>query len=152
MTAVERGVAHARHLLDGTIGALLALVVVITLAQVVARYLLGSSLVWSEELNRLLHLWLVMLAAARAAHLRIGLLEDRLPPRAKTILGLVLAAVSLGLLALMIRGGLRLAALTRSDMFTSIPVSMRWMFLALVVGGGLWMARIVVSAALAVRR
>lgn len=144
--------AHARHVLDGMVGALLAVVVVITLAQVVARYLLGSSLVWSEELNRLLHLWLVMLAAARAAHLRIGLLEDRLPPRARAVLDLVLAALSLGLLALMIRGGLRLAALTRSDMFTSIPVSMRWMFLALVVGGGLWMARIVVSTALAVRR
>jgi TRAP-type C4-dicarboxylate transport system permease small subunit len=152
MSVVEQVAKGVRQLLDGVIGALLAAIVLITLAQVIARYLLGSSLIWSEELNRLLHLWLVMLAAAKASHLRIGLLEDRLPPRARMVLDLMLAAVSLGLLALMVRGGLRLSELTRFDMFTGIPVSMRWMFLAFVVGAGLWMARIILTRALAFRR
>lgn len=149
---IQRGAAAARAVLEGVVGTLLAVIVVVTLAQVVARYLLGSSLIWSEELNRLLHIWMVMLAAASAAHLRIGMLEDRLPRRVRLGLDAVLAAVSLGLLALMIRGALRLADLTRFDMFTSIPVSMRWMFLAFVVGAALWMVRLLVTTGLALRR
>lgn len=152
MQQIGRAIRAARHLLDGVIGALLVTIVLITLAQVIARYLLGSSLVWSEELNRLLHLWMVMLAAAKAAHLRIGFLEDRLTPRVKAVLDVALGVMSVALLALMIQGALRLAALTRFDMFTGIPVSMRWMFIAFVVGAGLWMARIVVAGALAFRR
>lgn len=152
MAALRRASDLARRVLEGVIGTLLIAIVLITLAQVIARYVLMSSLVWSEELNRLLHLWLVMLAAAKASHLRIGLLGERLGGRIRTALDVAASLLSLALLALMIRGALRLAALTRFDMFTGLQVSMRWMFLAFVAGAGLWMIRIVVAGALALRR
>ncbi|HEX6145118.1 MAG TPA: TRAP transporter small permease subunit [Geminicoccaceae bacterium] len=152
MGALRRACDLARRVLDGVIGTLLIAIVLITLAQVIARYLVMSSLVWSEELNRLLHLWLVMLAAAKASHLRIGLLGERLGGRIRTALDLGASLLSLALLALMIRGALRLAELTRFDMFTGLQVSMRWMFMAFVAGAAVWMLRIVVAGALALRR
>lgn len=61
-----------------------ALMLTVGALQIAARYLFGTSLSWSEELLRYLHIWLVFLAIPLAyryqRHISLSLLRDRLGP------------------------------------------------------------------------
>lgn len=65
----------------------LSLSVLIIFAQVIMRYVLGSSLSWSEELARYLFLWEIWLGASFAVkhnkHLRADVLQTVLPKKFK---------------------------------------------------------------------
>ena len=58
---MSRLVRAVRHLADGICAALLCAIAALAFFQVVARYLLGLSTPWSEELLRLLFIWLVLM-------------------------------------------------------------------------------------------
>ena len=62
---------------------LLAVIFVIMVLQVTCRYVLGSPLVWSEELARYLYIWVCFLGAPvalrRGNHIAITLFVDLLP-------------------------------------------------------------------------
>jgi len=61
-----------------------ALMLAVGALQIAARYLFGTSLSWSEELLRYLHIWLVFLAIPLAyryqRHISLNLLRERLGP------------------------------------------------------------------------
>ncbi len=130
------GVLH--RLLDVAAALLLTALVAITAARVAGRYALGLSMPWSEELTRLLFVWLVMIGAARCAHLRIDLLRERLQGRAGQALDLLVAAVSLALLLLLVRYGHALVELTAFDRYTALGISVQYAYWGLVTGAGLW--------------
>ena len=134
-----RAVALASRLLDVAVGSFLLVVVAVTLAQIVFRYLLGSALIWSEEFTRLMHVWVVALAAVKAGHMRIEYFLDRMAERWRRAAELLNAALSVALLALLIRGAWSLVELTAHDTFTAMPVSVQYLHLAVVVAGGLWL-------------
>lgn len=73
--------------LEGAVALLLAAIVFVGAWQVGARYLLGSSLSWSEEFQRFGHIWLVLLAIPigynRGAHIGMTLVLRRLPMAAR---------------------------------------------------------------------
>ncbi len=127
-----------RRLLDIAAALLLVAVLAITAARVVGRYVLGLPMPWSEELTRLLFVWLVMLAAARAGHMRIDLLEGKLGPRARRGLAALITVVSVVLLAFLVHYGLALVELTAYDRYTALGVSVQYLYWAVVVGGSLW--------------
>lgn len=115
-------------------------VVTIVLAQVFSRYVLGSSLIWSGELMRLLHFWMIMLAAVQARHMRITLLSDMLPLRVRRVLEWGALAVAAGCLGLLVWGGWRISVLLWNDTYTRLPVSPALLFVAVCIGGTLWFA------------
>ncbi len=124
--------------LDLSVGGLLAVIVVVTLAQVVARYVLGASLVWSVELIGLFYVWLVMLAAAKVRHMRITLITDLLPKPARRLVDWLVAAVSLACLGLLFYGGASIWLLLRNDSYARLPLSPGLLFLAVCVGSAIW--------------
>ena len=132
---VRRGFERA---LDVVVGSLLVVIVCITLAQVFSRYVLGSSLIWSSELVRLLYVWLIMLAAAKVGHMRITILTDALPAAVRRVAGWIVLAISLGCLGLLFYGGLSIWALLRNDTYSGLPLSPGLLFLAVAVGSALW--------------
>jgi TRAP-type transport system small permease protein len=134
-----RLVGTASRLLDVAVGGLLIVVVAITLAQVVARYMLGTALIWSEEFTRLVHVWMVALAAVRAAHMRIEFFLDRMGRRTRLAAELLNATLSVLLLGLLARGAWSMVELTAYDTFTAMPVSVQYLHLSLVVAGSLWL-------------
>ncbi|MBU6497254.1 MAG: TRAP transporter large permease subunit [Rhodospirillales bacterium] len=87
---------------------------VVLFAGVVARYVLDSPLVWSDELASMLFLWLAMLgsvvALRRGEHMRMTALVGRVGPRTRGFLEVVAIAVPLAFLALIIVPGVRFAA------------------------------------------
>src|SRR5258706_12082920 len=75
----------------GVIGGLMAALFVLTLAQVIWRYVLGNPFQWSEEGARYCFLWVTLLGAAallrvRDGHPRIDTLSLRAGPRLRSAL------------------------------------------------------------------
>ena len=128
----------AARTLDVLVGGLLLAIVCITLAQVTARYFLGASLVWSEELTRLLHIWMIALAAVGAPHMRIELIERRLPRALFRVLLLLSSGLCLAMLAVLVRGSWNMAALVRFDRYTGIDLPVSLAFYAFVIGATAW--------------
>lgn len=135
LAVVVRGLTRA---LDAAAALLLLAVLVVTAARVAGRYLFGLPMPWSEELTRLLFVWLVMLGAARATHMRIELLQARLSPLPRRALEIGIALLSVGLLALLVRYGYAMVELTTFDRFTALGVSVQYLYASVVIGGGLW--------------
>ena len=79
-------------------------------AQVFWRYALNDSLFWSEELGRILLVWLTFMGATVAyrqgAHLGVDSLVRRLPPRARAVADALTHLVCLALVAAMAGYGL----------------------------------------------
>lgn len=80
-------------LLEWVLTGLVATFTLITIAQVVFRYLFHDPLIWSEEASRYLFIWSVMLAAAlgikRGAHIGFDLLLEHLSGNFKKVILLV---------------------------------------------------------------
>lgn len=111
-------------------------VTLITLAQVFSRYVLNSSLIWGEELTRFLYVWLLLIAAAGASHMRIGLLADN--PRLKQPLGVFAAIIGALTLIFVMWGGWRLQAMFAFDRYTTLNLSKTWYFTGAIAGGAIW--------------
>ncbi|QPC42708.1 TRAP transporter small permease subunit [Kaustia mangrovi] len=66
-------------------------------------------------------------------------------PRARRGLELATAALSVGLIGLMIWKGLGLIRLTAYDRYTALDLSLQYLYWSLVVGGGLWIVTTVIA-------
>ncbi len=117
---------------------LLAAMVVIVFANVVLRYALGTSLVWSEEVARHLMIWMTFagsgLALRSGAQLGIDTLQDALPPRAARALRIALAAGMLLLFVLLAWYGMDYAWRTRFQTSAALGISMIYVYIGMPVG------------------
>lgn len=92
----------------------LALIAVaaLTLAQIFFRFVLNAPLIWSEELSRLLVVWMTFIGAAVVCwdgrHLNIDVFFGLLPSVAKQVVRVINAVISIGLLLILIRPTMRL--------------------------------------------
>ena len=114
---------------------LLAGIFVIMVLQVTCRYMLGSPLVWSEELARYLYIWTCYLGASialrRGNHIAITLFVDRLPAKLARGIAVFWHVVAfLFLVELAIQGAILTA---RSHTLIAITVPLPWSLIYLAV-------------------
>jgi gluconokinase len=145
--AFRRAGGLAGRAIDIVAAALVAAVTVLVGAQVAVRYLLGGSLVWSEELTRLLFVWMVLIAATRAQPMRIDAFVAPLPRRLAAVLALVVDVVVFALTATLVWGAWGMAELTQGDSYIALDLSVSWVYVALWVSGALWLVRTLLEAA-----
>jgi TRAP-type C4-dicarboxylate transport system permease small subunit len=102
---------------------------------------LGAPLIWTDELSRFLMVWLAVfgwvVASRKRIHVRIRYFQDRLPGHARkatelaiqsamTIFGALIAVYSVGLIG------------RNHDLeATTLPISMAWMYMPMVLGGAI---------------
>ena len=120
------------------------LLVVDVLWGVATRYLLGGQARWSEELARLLMVWLALLGAALVAreerHLGLDALVRQWPAAARRQARVFAHAVVLGFaLVIMLWGGAQLAAarFESGQLMPALGISRGWFYLALPISGAL---------------
>ena len=81
--------------------------IIILFSGIVARYVLHTPLVWSDELASILFLWLAMLGSViafrRGEHMRMAALVNRASPATRAMLDMVAVAAALAFL-LMLQG------------------------------------------------
>lgn len=112
------------------------------LLQVFCRYVLNASLSWSEELTRLLFVWLTFLGFSLGVERDVlptmFVLSDWVVNRAITaVLNAVRDVLSFAVAMLMMFSGFRLAPQIASIPTPAIGVSVAWFPLAVGTGGGL---------------
>ncbi|MCE2971256.1 MAG: TRAP transporter small permease [Burkholderiales bacterium] len=125
---------------------LLAAMVVVVFANVGMRYLLGTSVIWSEEVARHLMIWLTFvgsgLALRSGAQIGIDSLQDALPPRAARALRALLAAGMLLLFVALAWYGVDYALRTRFQISAALGISMFWVYSGMPIGCALLAAHL----------
>ncbi|KUP92250.1 TRAP transporter small permease [Tritonibacter horizontis] len=97
------------HTLEETmIAFLIGCMTILTFANVIARYIFNSNILWALELTVFLFAWLVLLGAAYAvkvhAHLGVDAIINLLPAGPRRIVGLIAASACLAFSLLMLKG------------------------------------------------
>lgn len=115
--------------------------VVVTLAQVVFRYVVAAPLPWSEELARYCFVWIVFLGGAiglaRGVHLGVDLLVEMLPARLRFALELVVNALIAAFAVAVIYASTPVLSINMMQRSPALGVQMSWIYLAIPVSMGL---------------
>jgi TRAP-type transport system small permease protein len=123
----------------------LATALVVMAAQVVYRYLLSDSLIWSEEVARYALVWSSMVGAAVAyrqgAHVAVTDLLVRFPAPLQRFVVRVIHLLILAFAATLTWQSwwLTMRSFTRHEMTVALQIDIAWVLLAFPVGGALMM-------------
>ncbi len=100
---------------------------------------LDDPLIWTDEMARLLLVWVAalgwMLATRRRGHIRILFLVDRLPDRWRRSAEAVIQLMMFLFGALLALRGLELVQRNADLEATSVPISIAWLYLPIVLCG-----------------
>lgn len=126
---------------DALAALLLFVVTVLVCAQVLVRYALGGSLVWSEELTRLLFVWMVLVAAVSAPRMQVDFVVELLSPRWRALQRLLVELLVMGLTLVLIYGAWGMMDLRQFDTYITLGISVRWLYLSLFLAAIAWLVR-----------
>lgn len=123
---------------------LVALLAAVVFLQVFNRFVLKTPLAWSEDLAMLLFQWVAFLGAAvgvkRMRHFGIELVVRALPDQIRHRVELAVPLI-MGIVAVtMISEGIKLVALNRTRIYSTMDLSYTWAFLPIPVSGALIIA------------
>ncbi|SUO97590.1 TRAP transporter large permease subunit [Suttonella ornithocola] len=130
----------------GGIGFLLMFIILIM--QITARYI--HPLSWSEELARLIFVYVAMLGVSMGIrsqqHVFIDFITNRLSPRLqRSVFTLVQLLIFISII-LLFYFGLKLyqkAARTPNDLIVTLGISVKWLYLALPIGSAIMLLRFI---------
>lgn len=116
---------------------MLMLVIVIAL-QVVFRYVINDSLAWTDEIARLVLVWMTFLGAGlasfRGVHLKLDLLAANASPRVRTVVSTIATLLVLVFLAVLSMGNLDVVEAREGIPFTSFAMPSKYLSYAINVG------------------
>ena len=139
---------YVLNLFNGLIVLFLAIMLVLVFGNVVLRYGFNSGITISEEVSRILFVWLTFLGAVVAmkehAHLGIDSFVKRLPPTGKKICVVATSILLLGVCWLIFKGSLKQTIIGMQTAFpaTGLPVAIQYAVgLVASVGIGIYLIR-----------
>ena len=117
---------------------MLVLIVLIGTAQIFFRFILKSSLIWSEELMRYMFVWLSFITASIAVrehkHISVDFVTSFIPAKINRIFYLISRIAILAYYYFMIPAGFALCAKTAANKSTILPITWNYVYAALPVG------------------
>ena len=142
--------------LRAAVGTVLAVMFLVVVVGVVARYAFAAPIFWIEELARYLMFYLVLLGAAVALrsdiHPRLTLILDRLPAGTRHAWSVLLDLGLAILLVVVLLEGLAMAVDEAIMRTPALRLSFFWVYLALPIGAALMLLQLVLRYAFGVRR
>jgi TRAP-type transport system small permease protein len=127
-------------LLEWIAGSLLFVLLLVGALQVTSRYTGLMFVPWTEEVARLLFVWVVWIGAAaavfRGSHIRFDFLVERLPASVRVGIGTLVSLAVAGFLILLVYHGYEIVRSTSST-FITINLSVKYTYLSVVVGSSL---------------
>lgn len=113
------------------------LMVAVTLAQVIFRYLIAAPLPWSEELARYCFVWIVFLGGAiglsRGFHLGVDLLVNLLPAPIRRGLDLLTSTLIVCFAVAVINASLPVISMNMMQRSPALGVQMSWIYIAIPI-------------------
>ncbi|MAU48346.1 MAG: C4-dicarboxylate ABC transporter permease [Yangia sp.] len=123
------------------LAALMLVMTVLISWQVFARYVMGNSLSFSEEVSRFSMVWMTMLGAAYAYRygslISVDLFESLSGPRVSRLLRIVVAVASCIFAWVLLTQGLDITQRVAMQVAPSTRISMGWLYAAMPAGAGL---------------
>lgn len=120
------------------VGSLMLLMAILVFANVVLRYLFGTSLPWVEELTRYMMIWVAWLAVGLAmregAHIAIDNFQNALPPRWAQWLRASVFAMVVAFFAIVAWQGLKYSLFAWRQESAVLRLSLGAIYLAIPVG------------------
>ncbi len=119
---------------------LFAVLVCVTVWQVITRQVLNSPSTWSEELSKILFVWLSFMGAAflfgERGHIAVDFLARKLPPSGqKTLATFVQLAIIFFALVAMVWGGYLASSIAWNQNLTALPFTIGWVYLVIPITG-----------------
>jgi TRAP-type C4-dicarboxylate transport system permease small subunit len=135
--------------LEWAAGLFLFLLVVVGFLQVVGRYTFVVFMPWTEEVGRLLFVWLTWIGAAAvmfgSGHIRFDFVVIRLPAWLRRPIEVAVHAGVAFFLVVVIWYGFRVAQSQSGAMFLTVDISVKYTYLSAVVGSALMLVGLVVG-------
>ncbi|MET3505947.1 TRAP transporter small permease [Halalkalibacter oceani] len=143
MTRVLKGYVRAMDMVNMIIGWILALLLgimtILITWQVFARFVVGNSLTFSEEIARFLMIWITLLGAAYAMRqgtlIAVELLPDYLTGLAQKTIRILAHLISLVFYLILIIFGWEIAQSVSFQRAPATAISMFWPMISVCVGG-----------------
>lgn len=137
----SRWAARIEAFLDALIGLILAVITVSLIYQVFGRYVIGRAPGWSEEVARMLIVWLTMLGAAAClrggSHIAVTVLVNALPQRLRHAVLWVRDLAILATAGVLAWSGVRYAELNAAQDSAALEIPMSFAYSSLFVGAAL---------------
>jgi TRAP-type C4-dicarboxylate transport system permease small subunit len=112
--------------------ALLFCVAVTVFVQVIARYVFGLAISWTEEAARFFCVWMVftgaIVASLKQSHIRISFILERMSTKAKAIVELLTYFIMIQFLVIILLGSLQLIVQNRQQTAVTLPISISWLY------------------------
>lgn len=123
-----------------TIGGFLMLAMtLIVFLQVVARYVVGHSLTWSEEMARYLFVYITFLGAGvltyQKGHLFVEVIFNLWPQKIQRIVQLIIDVIGIVLTGWMIYSAVNLMQTSTMHKSTAMAIPMNYIALSVLIGG-----------------
>ncbi|NMA72681.1 MAG: TRAP transporter small permease [Bacteroidales bacterium] len=119
--------------------ALTFLIIISTSVQVFTRYVLGASLIGTEEVARYSFIWANMLGASicvsRFSHATISFLPDNLKGKSKTFQECFVQAMIMIMAIILITQGYNMILVTLKQLSPTLNIPMWMIYLSIPVGG-----------------
>ena len=121
------------------VAVIFAFILVVALVQVFSRFVLNSSLSWSEEAQVFGHVWIVFLgipvAYRRGAHLYIETYCDKLPAKSRSVFNLLVELLWAAFAVSMLILGYMVARVAHLQESPGLELPMSIPYAGMVVGG-----------------
>lgn len=118
---------------------IMSVMTIIIFWQVIARYIIGSSLAWSEELSRFLMIFMVLIGSSMALRnndlIAVEILPEVLKGKAKKALVILTHLISMVFYVILIVYGLRVADSFGNQIAPGLGISMYFIYLSMPIGG-----------------
>ncbi len=135
---VERGLARFYEGLGYLGGLILAVMAGAVFLQVVMRYIGWAGIDGLEEVPRYLFIWLVMIGAAaamyRGEHTALHYFRDKLPPRGRAVVMILVDAAGITLFAVFIKLSIVLVPNAQMQTSAGLGLPLGYVFAAVPVG------------------
>lgn len=122
-------------------------VCLLNIAQVLGRYVIGTSIPWAEEAMRYTMVWVMMLGGSAAVfhveHMAVDGLVDMLAPNRRHVVLSVLYAIAGGFCVLLVLYGWPAAMANIRQHAAASGISMMWPYLGIPVGAAIMIVQIV---------
>lgn len=118
---------------------IMAIMTIVIFSQVVARYIIGSSLAWSEELSRFLMIYMILIGAALALRdkqlIAVEILPEILKGTLKRWLTIIVQLISIIFYVVLMIYGFKVAQSFGNQIAPGTGISMFFIYLSLPIGG-----------------
>jgi TRAP-type C4-dicarboxylate transport system permease small subunit len=135
----DRAAHHLLRTLEVILVLCLAVMGILVFGNVIMRYVFNSGIAISEELSRLLFVWLIFLGAIAASiqrsHIGFDSLATAAPPKVRKALALFTGTLMLIACLIFIKGGWAQTRINLANAYPVMEISYAWLYAAAVVFG-----------------